>query len=149
MAARFMIAKPFDCYISVDGALGAMEAKYLDTNVTKTKAGKPRPGAKWVCYKDLRDNQHEGLLEVMKYGGQAWVFYEIKVGKEHRLYTWDYSTFRRLCMQHDGAHLRIPMDIVLKLPHVKRGHTKFYSSTYDLTYFISEWKRHAEELKDL
>jgi len=128
-APRFMIAKPFDCFISVDAGLGGMEAKYMDT--AKDKSAK---------HNDLRENQHAGLQEIIENGGQAWVFYQIKFNKELRLYYWEYRDFVRLCELHgSGKSKNIPLKALEDMKYIIGHKNKAKVLEYDLRPFIASW----------
>ena len=135
MAERFMIPRPFDCFIALKGRFAGMEAKYLDAAKDKS-----------VTYKQLRETQHKGLSEAIRDGGLAWVFYQIKFGKELRLYFWEYREFCRLCRKYGTSKVnKIPMVILEGLDHVKGHKNRFGVLEYDLTTFERSWEI-AEEV---
>lgn len=130
---RFQMAKPFDCYIGKkrEGILemGGMEAKYLDASKGKS-----------VNFKDLRETQHAGLSKMIDDGGQAWVFYQIKFGKEKRLYFWEYRDFARLCEKYGNSRSKIiPLEAVEGMDHIKGKVNRFDRLEYDLTLFERAW----------
>ena len=129
-SGRFLISKPFDCYIAVKGRIGGMEAKYADSRASKS-----------LSWKDLRESQHEGLSKMIRDGGLSYVFYQVKFGKELRLYFWEYREFERLTKLHArGKYQIIPMDIVEKLPHIVGKKNRFDVLEYDLTPFEEDWE---------
>lgn len=129
ISARFMIPKPFDCFIGMFGSYGGLEAKYADSKKDKS-----------VKWNDLRPNQHEGLQDIIDRGGLGYVVYQIKFGRENRMYFWEYREFRRLIWKHKkGAAKVMPMDIVDKMPYVLGKKNKFDVLEYDLTAFEEDW----------
>lgn len=134
-AERFMIAKPFDCYVGKRGEsgrleMGGMEAKYLDASRHKA-----------VKLNDLRENQHRGLSKMIENGGQSWVFYQIKFGRELRLYFWEYRDFCRLCEKYGTEKVpKIPMSVLEVMDHVKGHKNRFDVLEYDLGPFERAWE---------
>lgn len=140
MAQRFMIPRPFDCYVGMKGESGrlhmaGMEAKFLDS--AKAKA---------VKFNDLRETQHVGLAKVIADGGLGWVFYQIKFGREMRMYFWEYREFTRLCEKHGTSKVsKIPMAIIESMGHVKGFKNRFDVLEYKLDTFERSWEI-AEEV---
>lgn len=127
---RFQIAKPFDCFIGVDGGLGGMEAKYLDGD---KKAS--------IKLNDLRETQHVGLQDMIDKGGQAWVFYQIKFGRELRLYFWEYREFVRLCKKFGSNSCpRIPVKDLEGQRYILGAKNRFDVLEYELGPFIEKWR---------
>lgn len=136
---RFQIAKPFDCYIGKRGEsgrleMGGMEAKYLDSS--KHKAAK---------LNDLRETQHKGLSDMIEKGGQAWVFYQIKFGREFRMFYWEYREFIRLCNLYGTEKVpKIPMEILEGMSYVLGHKNRFDVLEYDLSLFERAWEMIGE-----
>lgn len=142
MAQRFMIPRPFDCYIGMreESGLGrlhmaGMEAKFLDAAKDKS-----------VKFKDLRETQHVGLAKMIADGGLAWVFYQIKFGREMRMYIWEYREFTRLCKKYGTSKVaKIPIAIVESMGHTLGVKNRFDVLEYDLGPFERAWEI-AEEV---
>ena len=129
-ASRFLVPRPFDCYIGVNGRLGGMEAKYADSGASRS-----------ISWKDIRDNQHEGLTKMIRDKGLAYIFYQIKFGRELRLYFWEYREFKRLMDKYARGKTRvINMDILDGMPHIVGEKNKFDRLEYDLTLFERDWE---------
>lgn len=135
MAQRFMIPRPFDCFIAVGGRFAGMEAKFLDSAKDKS-----------VRFKDLRETQHVGLEKAIAHKGLAWVFYQIKFGRELRMYFWEYREFCRLCEKYGTSKVKkIPMATIEGLSHVQGHKNRFDVLEYDLSPFERSWEI-AEEV---
>lgn len=107
-----------------------MEAKYLDSSKDKS-----------VNWNDLRANQHEGLTDIINRGGLGYVIYQIKFGRELRMYFWEYREFCRLIEKHRrGRFKTIPMDIVESFSYVLGKKNRFDVLEYDLRSFEEDWK---------
>jgi len=136
---RFQMAKPFDCYIGKRGEsgkleTGGMEAKFLDASKGKS-----------VNFKDLRETQHKGLSDMIDDGGQAWVFYQIKFGREMRLYFWEYRDFVRLCEKYGNSRSKIiPLSEVEGMSHIVGKKNRFDVLEYDLSLFERAWEMIGE-----
>ena len=139
LGMAFTPAKPFDCFISIDGHLGGVEAKYCDMDPSKTRAGKPKKGASSIGLDNLRDNQHAALAEVSERGGVAMVWYEVKLDGEYRLYFWSYDYFKALCKRHGPKGTTIPRHVLKDLIHDKRITDHVGRHAYDLTRLAKDW----------
>lgn len=139
LGMSFTLPKPFDCYISVDGRLGGMEAKAVDMNDVERRDGTVKKGRRSLRWDDLRANQHEGLEDVLKVGGVSFVFYEVKIGKEFRFYSFMYPQFKELCFDDSRYGRSIPLSVLETLPYAKRELNRYGSHSYDLTHFLAQW----------
>lgn len=111
-----------------------MEAKYLDTSKDKS-----------VTMKQLRENQHIGLKDIIDRGGQGWVFYQIKFGRELRFYFWEYRDFVRLCDLHGTRKTkRIPLSVLESMPYIVGIKNRFNVLEYKLERFVEAWEMIGE-----
>lgn len=111
-----------------------MEAKFLDTAKDKS-----------VTMKQLRENQHEGLKDVIARGGQGWVFYQIKFGRELRLYFWEYRDFVRLCDLHGNRRTKkIPLSVLETMDYTIGVKNRFDVLEYNLERFVEAWEMIGE-----